>query len=262
MHIPAKDAVTDPEILRSFISAHPLGLLSTYVPSDKYAALQASHIPFTLAQRGDQWLLQAHMAAANPQSKALRAAFAAGDPVADVLVTFTAPTHGHVSASFFAETKPKEGKIVPTWDYAAVQVYGPIKVFSHSPEQEDETEKFLSEQTAILSDKHEAGVVGIDGKPKKPWAVSDAPAKYLAGMRKAIVGIEIPIAKIEGRFKLSQHNSQGDWEGIVRGHLANGHEPLAGLTLSRGRAAGLSVPHDLQAFANSIPHDVVQASEP
>lgn len=274
MHIPSKHAEEDPNLLRAFIAAHPLGLITTHIPPADGAdlpPLQASHVPFTIApgRAGDGLTLRAHMARQNPQSKALvSAASRAGakDHVLpeEVLIIFTAPApQGHVSASWYKDTKPSTAKVVPTWDYAAVQVYGKIKVFGHSPEQEPETEAFLQDQVVALTNAHEPKVLdGETGKPSaKPWTVDEAPEGYTRVMRQAIIGVEIQVTSIEGRFKLNQERTVGDWAGIVRGLRAQGREEQARLTLAKGRAAGQPPPEDLQAWAATVPQDVVKASQ-
>lgn len=275
MHLPAGHAEYNPEVLRSFVETHPLGMIITHLPppDDKpdIAPLQASHIPFTIQGTPDKLVLRAHLARQNPQAKALAAA---ADRIKsnevgvtlpeDALVMFTAPAHSHISASFYAETKPSTGKVVPTWDYAAVQAYGPIRVFAHAPEQASHTESFLATQTAALTNIHEPQVeFDYKGEKKvKPWTVNEAPERYRAILHKAILGIEIEVTSIAGRFKLDQEKSTTDWAGIVRGLKANGKEELAQLTLARGRADGKPVPEDLADWAATIPEDVVKVSAP
>lgn len=277
MYLPASYAEYNPEVLRDFIETHPLGLLTTHLPppDDKpdIAPLQASHLPFTIQGTSDKLVLRAHLARQNPQAKALVAAAnrvqgptdQAGITLPEeVLVMFTSPVHSHISASYYAETKPSTGKVVPTWDYAAVQAYGPIKVFGHAAEQEPHTDSFLATQTNQLTNIHEPNVkFDYKGETKaEPWVVEDAPAKYRAILHKAIIGIEIEITSIAGKFKLDQEKSTTDWAGIVRGLKANGKEEAARLALVRGRADGRAVPEDLAAWAATIPEDLVKATVP
>ncbi|KAL7419217.1 hypothetical protein Q5752_006054 [Cryptotrichosporon argae] len=172
--------------------------------------------------------LRAHMARANPQTKALLSSAGPDGVVAtDVLVLFTAPTHAYVSPRLYVSTKPASGKVVPTWDYAAVQVYGRLRVLDRG----DTAGAWLQRQVEDLSDTHEARAGGA-------WKVGDAPASYVEALKRGIVGLEIEILKIEGRFKLSQEMGDEDWNGVVEGFRALGTEDghrLAQMIEERGK---------------------------
>lgn len=107
--------------------------------------------------------------------------------------------------------------MVPTWNYAAAQVYGRAKIFHDS--KSEETVQFLMKQITDLSNYAETAVMGFDGSEGKrgPWKVSDAPESYVELLRKNIIGIEITVERLEGKFKMSQELGEGDREGVVRG---------------------------------------------
>lgn len=208
------------------------------------------------------------MARANPQTKALIFALTSSSSTTsnsthlsdEVLVLFNAPVHSYVTPSFYVSTKPSTGKVVPTWNYAAVQVYGRLRVHhSLRPDATEATGAFLSKQLDDLTDlneqrrfrKEDGGeggeeveeeCAGGETKTKKGWKVSDAPSSYVEILKKGIVGLEIEITRIEGRFKLSQETAGeeegGDWRGVVDGFRGLGTEDgriMAGMVEERGR---------------------------
>ncbi len=135
----------------------------------------------------------------------------------EVLVLFNSPIHHYVTPKFYTETKPTTGKVVPTWNYAAVQAYGRAKVY-YDPKSE-ESKAFLSRQLHDLSQFSETSVMGYTGVGDKPvpWKVSDAPERYLELKMKNIIGLEITVDRLEGKFKMSQEMSRGDREGVIQG---------------------------------------------
>ncbi|BGO96788.1 Negative transcriptional regulator family protein [Rhodotorula toruloides ATCC 204091] len=223
MHIPAKHAERSMRAMRTLIRQNPLGFLTTGLSHPDYPFLQSSHIPFILIAPEDEsstelGVLRAHMARANPQAKAMIAS-AKMDPSSgtyaleqEVLVLFTADPHGYVSPSWYTETKPATGKVVPTWDYCAVQVYGKATIFADAADER--TSEYLQGQMEALTELSEASV-GKTGDGA--WKVSDAPERYIELHKKAVVGVEIRIDRIEGRSKMSQDKSPKDVEGVVAG---------------------------------------------
>ncbi|HSG50220.1 MAG TPA: FMN-binding negative transcriptional regulator, partial [Longimicrobiales bacterium] len=148
----------------------------------------ATHLPFSLdAERGEHGTLVAHMARANPHWKALA-------PDQEVLVVFAGP-HAYISPTWYAEPVA-----VPTWNYAAVHVYGVPQLV--------EDMDVLRGQVEQLVHEHEA-------HRDPAWDVAAAEPK-LEGLLKAIVGFEIPIARVEGKMKFNQNRSREDREGVVR----------------------------------------------
>ncbi|KAM3436134.1 hypothetical protein NHJ13734_005235 [Beauveria thailandica] len=219
MYLRSDHTDADTAALRKLIRENPLGILTTALPSDNFPLLQCSHIPFLLdiedeTSETERGVLRGHMARANPHSKALTEAAQTDAVSADgylereVLVLFNLAAHHYVTPKFYTETKPDTGKVVPTWNYAAAQVYGKIK------------------QIADLSDMSERSIMGYtgEGSAEKGWKVTDAPDKYIALLKRAIIGIEIKIDRLEGKFKMSQELSEGDCAGVVSGFRRLGTE--------------------------------------
>lgn len=206
MYIPASFRESRRERLHGLIVQYPLGLFVTHGGN----GLEASPLPFLLyADEGKHGVLRAHMAKANPHWKSLARQ-------AECLIVFQGP-EGYVTPSWYP-SKAETHKAVPTWNYATVQVWG-------SP-QVTEDAAWLRRQLDDLTAFHE--------RPRPfPWSVSDAPAEYIANQMKAIVGIEIPISRIEGKWKMSQNKDDADREGVVNGMRSEGdphrNGPVAGL---------------------------------
>jgi len=200
MYLPPAFAETDPEALAALIAAHPLGLLVSAGP----AGAMANLVPFLLAQEEERFVLRAHLARANPQLAEIAAA-------PEVLVVFQAGD-GYVSPGWYA-SKAEHGRVVPTWNYAMVQLRGTARLI--------EDEGFLRAQIAALTERQEAA------RPA-PWAVDDAPAPFIAAQLRGIVGLEIAVSAMQGKLKLSQNRSAEDREGVRAGMMAEG-VPLARL---------------------------------
>lgn len=204
MYIPASFREHRIEVMHDFMRAHPFGLLIT----GGAGGLQATPIPFLLdADEGGNGTLRAHLARANPHWQAL-----AG--VEECLVVFQGE-HGYVTPSWYA-SKAATGKVVPTWNYAAVHAWGKPAVV---------------EDAAWLRRQIEALTRGQEARRAQPWAVGDAPDDYLAAQMRAIVGIEISIARIEGKWKLSQNRDEADRRGVVAG-LRDADDPHRNIPLA------------------------------
>ena len=132
------------------------------------------------------------------------APFTAGE----ALVIFPGPD-AYVSPSWYP-AKAEHGRVVPTWNYVAVHVHGTLRFV--------QDRAFLRRHLEELTARHEAG-------RERPWAVDDAPAEYVAGLERAIVGVEIAITRVEGKWKMSQNRPAADIDGVVRGLAAS---PRAG----------------------------------
>ncbi|KAL4912476.1 hypothetical protein BDW62DRAFT_214967 [Aspergillus aurantiobrunneus] len=134
-----------------------------------------------------------------------------------VMTLFNGPFHNYVTPKFYTETASALGKVAGTWNYAAVQVYGKARVYFNS--KSDETNEYLTRQLYDLSDNSEKRIMGYTGKDGKeaPWNLDDVPQGYMNIFKKGIVGIEVSIDRIEGKFKMSQEKSKGDREGVERG---------------------------------------------
>lgn len=170
--------------------------LATLVTFDE-SGLLASHVPLLLnPDEGPNGTLYGHLAKANPQWKTLG--------TREALVIFQGPD-AYISPSFYA-AKAEHGKVVPTWNYLAVHVYGRAQVFT-DPQR-------LLRVVSDLTDKHEA-------RRPAPWAVSDAPDDYIQKMLNGIVGFAIPIERLEGKRKLNQNRSAEDITGVSKGLAAS-----------------------------------------
>jgi transcriptional regulator len=178
------------EIQHALIGAHPLGLLVT----SGRTGLLANPIPFVLEPDASPLgTLKAHLSRANAQWRDF-------DPDLEALVVFQGP-EAYITPSWY-EAKREHGKVVPTWNYAMVQAYGRMRTVD-DPE-------WLLRQISALTARQEAA------RPE-PWAVGDAPASFVAAQIKGIVGIEIEIARIEGKWKVSQNRSEADRRGVAAG---------------------------------------------
>lgn len=186
------------EVQIEFILTHPLGLLI----SSGAAGLVADSVPFCLyPDEGAGGVLRAHVARANPQWRILT-------ECDRCLVVFQGP-EAYVRPGWYA-SKREHGKVVPTWNYAAVHIEGRARIVA-------ETE-WLWRQLNDLTRMQE------QGRPE-PWAPGDAPPDFVAAQMKAIVGIEIAIERMEGKWKMSQNKDAADRAGVVAGLSA---EPDAG----------------------------------
>ncbi|KAM0324337.1 hypothetical protein ACHAQA_008118 [Verticillium albo-atrum] len=225
MYIRAVHAESNLKVLRQLIRDNPLGLITTAIRSEGHPFLQSSHIPFILdvsdeTSDTETGRLRGHLARQNPHSKAMIEALTA-EPERnnvlehDVIVIFTAQHH-YVTPKFYTETKPSTGKVVPTWNYSAAQVYGRARIYFDS--KSDETSQFLQTQITDLTKHAEATIMGyVGGEHPTDWKVTDAPDRYIELLRKNIIGIEIDIDRLEGKFKMSQEMCKGDREGVASG---------------------------------------------
>jgi transcriptional regulator len=177
VYLPPAFTETRPEILIGHIERHDFGLLVTHGAQ----GLIASQVPFLIDRRGDETYLQGHLARPNPQLADLDAT--------EALAIFTGP-HAYISPGWY-----EAGPAVPTWNYATVHAYGEGQLI--------EDPEWLRGLLQRLSERHEA-------REATPWQMQDLPEPYLASMLKGIVGIEIAVTRLEGKFKLSQNRPAGD----------------------------------------------------
>ncbi|MER8882233.1 FMN-binding negative transcriptional regulator [Mesorhizobium sp. M0816] len=192
MYQPPHFQETRQDVLHGLIRAHPLGLLV----SNGVEGPVANAIPFLLDTDVPQnGRLRAHLAKANPQWRLL-----ADNPLARVLVVFQG-ADAYVTPSWY-ETKRETGKVVPTWNYAIVQVRGIVTVI--------EDQDWLAEQISDLT-------MSQEGSRSAPWAVTDAPAPFIQSQIKGIVGLEIEITEISGKWKVSQNRPAADRVGVAEG---------------------------------------------
>lgn len=197
MHSPEIFREERTEVLHALIAAHPLATLITAGS----AGLMANLIPFLLHAEGEQCVLRAHLARANKQLDALREG-------ADALVVFQGP-QCYVTPSWYA-SKRENGKVVPTWNYAMVQVRGKARVIDDPAWVHARVAELTCQQ-----EQHRA----------HPWQVSDAPDAFIATQLKAIVGVEIPVQSMEGKWKISQNRPPADRRGVIDGLQSDGACP-------------------------------------
>ncbi len=187
MYQPAHFVEQDPEALLALMQSAPL---ATLVRGG--AELAADILPLEVARVGDGWRLTGHVARANPLWRE-----ADGQPV---LVVFQGP-QAYVSPSWYA-SKAQHHKVVPTWNYTMVQAHGRLRAIDDPA--------WVHAFVTRLTERHEGG-------RSMPWHVTDAPADFIEATQRAIVGIEIEVARLEGKFKLSQNRSAEDRTGVVLG---------------------------------------------
>lgn len=198
MYQPPHFRETRLDVLHALVRAHPLGLLICNSPDGPVA----NPLPFLLdAEPAPHGRLRAHLAKANPQWRML-----AESP--DALVVFQG-VDSYITPSWY-ETKRETGKVVPTWNYAIVQVRGRVRVMDDA--------NWLAGQIAELTATHEA-------TRAEPWHVTDAPDAFVAAQIKGIVGLEIEIASIEGKWKVSQNRPVADRVGVAEGLEADNSSP-------------------------------------
>ena len=192
MYLPRHFAEEDLATLHTLVRAHPLGTWVTR-GDDVEGGVTADHVPFMLD--ADHGVLRCHVARANPVWKRVAAA-----PDVASLVVFQG-AEAYITPSWYA-TKREHGKVVPTWNYATVHVLGRHRVV--------DDKSWLRELVESLTARHEAS-------QPQPWAVSDAPADYVEAMLGAIVGIEIEITSITGKWKVSQNHPAANQRGVAEG---------------------------------------------
>ena len=200
MYIPSHFNEDRIDVLHDAIRGYGLATLVTMTAD----GMIASHLPLLLDPKPAPYgTLVGHLARANPQTQSTDAAVQA-------MVVFHGPD-GYISPSLYA-TKKETGKVVPTWNYIAIHAYGTI-TFVDDP-------AWLLDVVTRLTDRYES--------PRaQPWAVTDAPADFVQGMLRGIIGVAIPIARLEGKFKMSQNRPKADHPGIVSGLAADGRSDLA-----------------------------------
>ena len=214
VYLPPAFAETRPEVLIAHLERHDFGLLISHGPT----GLVASHIPFLVERAGDELHLLGHLARPNPQVSDLAGPGRAG--AAEVLTIFSGP-HAYISPGWYAG-----GPAVPTWNYVDVHAYGSLRLVDDG--------EWLSRLLRRLSDRHEA-------RSREPWRMQDLPEAYMAGMLKGIIGLDIAVTRLEGKYKLSQNRpaadrprivtaleAQGDADAIAVARLMRQREPAGG----------------------------------
>ncbi len=197
MYVPEAFAETDLTTLHALMREHPLATLVSLNGEH----LQASHVPLVLyPDEGPFGTLRGHLARANPQ-------WSTRTETVEALCIFHGP-EAYITPSWY-ETKKEHGKVVPTWNYVTVHASGPLKVIKDAD--------WLLANVNAVTDQHEA-------KRTERWRVSDAPDRFVQTMVRGIVGVEICISHLEGKWKLSQNRPDVDRQGVVQG-LASEYGP-------------------------------------
>ena len=193
MYVPPAFREDDPDTLRSMIRDARLCNLVTATAE----GLMSTPLPLFLdLDEGEHGTLYGHLAKANPQCKA--------SPIGEGLAIFMGPD-AYITPSWYA-SKREHGKVVPTWNYAAVTAYGPLEFF-------EDTDRLL-QVVSRLTDRYE--------RPRNdPWSVTDAPEPFVRAQLKGIVGIRMPVSRIEAKRKMSQNRSAEDRTGVAEGLAAS-----------------------------------------
>jgi transcriptional regulator len=189
MYIPRANKEDRLPVLHKLMEDQPFASLITMGS----AGLFASHIPIVLEQNGAMGRLKCHLSRANTQWRD-------HTPSIQALAIFSGPQH-YITPAWYPE-KQETGKVVPTWNYVVVHAYGHLKVI--------EDKDWLMAHLATLVGIHEA-------ESPVPWKISDAPADYIASQIKGIVGLEMEIERLEGKWKVSQNRPPQDRLGVAHG---------------------------------------------
>ena len=196
MYTPPAFREDDPAILREMMRGARLATLVTATAD----GILATPLPLILAEtEGPHGVLYGHLARANPQWKT--------PATGDALALFPG-ADAYLTPSWYA-SKQEHGKVVPTWNYEAVHAYGPVEFF--------DDEARLHDVVTRLTNLHE-------GSRDQPWAVADAPEPFVRAQLKGIVGMRLPIARIEGKRKMSQNRPDADRRGVAQGLALSARE--------------------------------------
>jgi transcriptional regulator len=203
MYQPSHFAENDPQALHALIRTAPLATL--VVPTA--AGLQANPLPLLLRETPDGLVLAGHVARANPVWTLA--------PTGEALAVF-AGVQGYVSPNWYP-SKAVHGQAVPTWNYAVVHAHGTL----HWVDDTTWLRRFLTELTAVHeAAAHEAAAheaAAHEAGQAPPWRLDDAPADFIERLLRAIVGLELRVTRLEGKFKLSQNRSDADRRGVIEG---------------------------------------------
>lgn len=190
MYLPDQFEQSDTKVIYELIRNCPL---ATLVTRDEASGVEANHIPLHLElDKEGLGRLQGHIARANPLANGLNEDM-------DVLAIFHGP-QAYISPSWYA-TKAETGKVVPTWNYVAVHVYGILRKI------DDPT--WVLGTLKTLTESHESTF-------PEPWKVSDAPQEFTKRLLNQIVGIEMEISRLTGKWKVSQNQPAVNLESVIR----------------------------------------------
>ena len=211
MYLPKHFEETRIEVLHGLVHAHPLGALVTLTSG----GLDANHIPFEIDPEPAPFgTLRGHVARANPLWR---------DFSRDVeaLVIFQGPDT-YVSPAWYP-TKAETGKVVPTWNYAVVHAHGTLRAI--------DDRAWLRDFVTMLTNRHESG-------RRDPWKVTDAPDDYIDKQVGAIIGLELSITRLVGKWKMSQNRPAADRQGVVDGLRREGGDSGAAIADLVRRSSG------------------------
>jgi transcriptional regulator len=190
MYIPRANQETRIPVIHKLMEDQPFASLITMGAMGLYA----SHIPMVLERDGTgSGCLKCHLSRANQQWRDFT-------PEVEALAIFSGPQH-YITPSWYPE-KQESGKVVPTWNYAVVHAYGHLRVI-------EDTDWLMAHLESLVT-IHEAELPA-------PWKIEDAPAEYIASQVKGIVGLEMVIKRLEGKWKVSQNRSEQDRAGVAKG---------------------------------------------
>jgi len=190
MYIPKINEETRIPVLDQLMRSHPLASLVTVGSS----GLFATHLPVVLHRESEsQAVLRGHLSRANRQWRDY-------DASVQALAIFAGPQH-YITPAWYP-AKAETGKVVPTWNYAVAHVYGTLKIIDDPA--------WLLAHLNSLTDTHEASSA-------TPWSVGDAPAEYIETIAKGIVGLELAIERLEGKWKVSQNQTVQTRSSVARG---------------------------------------------
>ena len=207
MYIPKHHEETRIDVIDRLIRSHPLASLVTMGSS----GLFATHLPMVLHLSDGSAVLRGHLSRANRQWKEF-------SPEIQALAIFSGPEH-YITPAWYPE-KQRSGKVVPTWNYAVVHAYGPLRVIEDS--------EWLLTHLHALTDANEASQT-------LPWSVDDAPKDFIASLMNGIVGIELAVERLEGKWKVSQNQTAETRSSVEQGLDGLGTEAsLAMRNLVRG----------------------------
>lgn len=200
MYLPSHFKEERTAVVHGLIRDHPLGTLVTLGPQ----GLDSNHLPFQIDPEPRPFgTLRAHVARANPMWREF-------SQDVEALAIFQGP-QAYVTPSWYP-TKQENGKVVPTWNYLVAHAYGPLRVV--------EDTAWLRNFVEGLTNRFEAGRAD-------PWKITDAPDDYIERQLSAIIGLEIPVTRLLGKWKVSQNRVPADREAVARGFKGAGDAVMA-----------------------------------
>ncbi len=207
MYIPKSFEVTDVAVMQQLIRDYPLATLI----SQHAEVINANHIPLMLfSEPQPLGCLQGHVARSNSLLSELLE-----NP--EVLVIFQG-VQSYISPSWYP-SKQEKHQVVPTWNYTAVHAHGRVQIIQDAPWLKNHLAAMTTQQESVFTN---------------PWKLTDAPVDYVEKMLNAIVGIEIHLTKLQGKWKVSQNRMSQDQQGVIEGLQELGHQEMAALVKQFG----------------------------